>query len=301
MSFFLFPFKSLGPVCGRCELGRWHVPETLPGIWPFQSSAAPYRRVAALFGPRMVLQSFYIVTGASRGIGRALCDVLLKDPSNKVVGVGRSAPAITHPNYTHVCADLADTAGLCSGEITEKIFGSLPSAFAKAALINNAGLLDTAYVGSFDAPTFAQLMTVNSIAPALLCDAFVSKLKDAEGTKIVVNVSSGAAAKNYDGWAAYCSSKAALDRFSEVMQKEQELRQTGIRVYSVYPGIVDTDMQTHIRSGTVDNFSTLQRFKDMHASGDLWSPERSAGRILRIVDAPEQFPDVVIDVRSMAE
>ena len=65
------------------------------------------------------------------------------------------------------------------------------------------------------------------------------------GRGVLVNMSSGAATKPYEGWAAYCASKAAVDQMTRVVALEEARHD--LFAYAVAPGLVDTDMQTAIR------------------------------------------------------
>jgi benzil reductase ((S)-benzoin forming) len=87
----------------------------------------------------------------------------------------------------------------------------------KLILINNAGVLgDIAFTGNQEWIHYQQVLAVNTIAPMILCEAFVKQFQQHAAEKVVFNVSSGAANKDIEGWAAYCASKAALDRFTTV-------------------------------------------------------------------------------------
>ena len=88
--------------------------------------------------------NLYIITGASKGIGKAIAEELLKDEKTQVVGVSRTC-SIKHPNYRHQPMDFSDVEAVEHN--LQKIFLSYPEA-RKLVLINNAGVVgDIGYVG----------------------------------------------------------------------------------------------------------------------------------------------------------
>jgi benzil reductase ((S)-benzoin forming) len=105
--------------------------------------------------------------------------------------------------------------------------------------------------------------------------------------RTVLNISSGAAQRPVDGWAAYCASKAALNALSETAQKEQDLRGNGVRVWALAPGVVDTAMQAHIRTAEARQFSEAAKFAEYQAEGQLQMPGAVAERILKLLQEPD--------------
>ena len=81
-------------------------------------------------------------------------------------------------------------------------------------------------------------------------------------------------------------------------QKEQDLLGTGVKVYSLAPGVVVTAMQAHIREADNNSFSELQKFKDYKEKGELYKPEEVARRILiHFIQGEEQKP-VISSIRD---
>jgi benzil reductase ((S)-benzoin forming) len=161
-----------------------------------------------------------------------------------------------------------------------KIFISRPDA-QSLTLINNAGTLgEIGYVGELPNEHFQFVFDLNVVAPAMLMNTFLSAYSGQTGIpRTVLNISSGAAQRQIDGWAAYCASKAALNSLSETAQKEQQLRGSGMRVWALAPGVVDTDMQAHIRTAEVTQFSEAEKFAEYYAEGQLQSPAAVADKI----------------------
>jgi benzil reductase ((S)-benzoin forming) len=186
---------------------------------------------------------YYLITGASQGLGRALAEAILERPDTQVLGISRHA-TIEHPRYQHQPLDLSDI------EAVEHNLGKifLPRADAQSiTLINNAGTLgEIGYVGELPNEHFQFVFDLNVVAPTMLMNTFLSAYGHlGHIPRTVLNITSGAAQRPVDGWAAYCASKAALNSLSETAQKEQDLRGTGVHIWALAPGVVDTAMQKH--------------------------------------------------------
>jgi len=158
---------------------------------------------------------------------------------------------------------------------------------------------EIAHLGKSSNQSIRQIFAINTIAPAILMNAFVKKyiiLKEAE--KIVVNISSGAASKVIDGWSGYSASKAALNMLTQTAQNEADLDRNGIRFFAVAPGVVDTEMQLEIRNSSSEAFSSLPKFVALKENRNLSSPESLAEKIVYIIDNAEKFERVIQDVRD---
>lgn len=234
----------------------------------------------------------YFITGASKGLGKAIAEAALQRDEVKVVGIARSC-TIEHPNYQHVTLDLSDT------EAVRRFEFDFEQA-KDAVLINNAGMLgETRHFGNLDTHSFEQVFKVNVIGLGILMDSFIKKAKKGSGQFAVCNISSGAGKYPIDGWNAYCASKAAVEMLSEVAAKEMEIeRHQHIRVIALAPGIIDTGMQAQIRSASESEFSDLQRFLDYKNDGELATPKDTALKVMRILDDLKLINGVSLSVRD---
>lgn len=239
---------------------------------------------------------YFVVTGCSKGIGKALVELLLSDPTNKVLGISRSEVTFNNPCFAHIRMDL--TASGLKPEILMKIFPDDP--FDSYVLINNAGTIgDIAHFGHLSNKGIQDVLELNATVPAILMNAFVERYASTPNAKkAVVNISSGAANKTIDGWAMYSASKSAINAISLTAQEESKLSGNGIRFFALAPGVVDTDMQESIRGASEASFSQLGRFKDLKDNQKLSKPSEVAEKIIYLLDHLEEFPEVVQDVRS---
>lgn len=235
---------------------------------------------------------FYI-TGTSRGIGKSLAEIILKDEKSEVVGISRGS-SIEAPNYRHVSLDLSDL-----GAVSAFVFGE-QSGLDEVYLINNAGYLgEVATVGGRSAEDIVRSFNVNTTAPAILMNRFLAELENFSGKRAVLNVSSGAGRKSYQSWATYCAGKAALDSYSQVADDEQAGTENPIRVFSVAPGVVDTEMQAEVRAARAKSFPQKERFVDLKAKGELSDPNVVAEGLLEILQNPQNYPQCILDLREL--
>lgn len=223
-----------------------------------------------------------IVTGDSRGLGAALA-AQLSEAGAEVLGISRTSGA---------AVDLSDpgalTAWLDGGELAAFLDGA-----SDIVLINNAGTVaPSELVGQADPAAIVAAVNLNVAAPLLLTDA-VLRLRP-EGAKVrVAHISSGAGRHAYPGWAVYCATKAALDLHAQALASEN---QAGVRVASIAPGVVDTDMQGDIRAS--DGFPLRDRFVTYKQEGRLVAPGDAARQVLAIIDSPSFGEEVIADVRG---
>ena len=185
-----------------------------------------------------------LITGGSRGLGRALAEGLAAQGWKLIVDArdGRAlqtAARAIGPSVLAVPGDVADQAHR----------RDLAAAVARAGkldlLVNNAGTLGAAPLPGLDRyplGVLEQVFTTNVLAPLALIQQLLPHM--APGAAIV-NITSDAAVEAYDGWGGYGASKAALDQISAVLGAEQP----GLRVYAFDPGDMRTAMQQEAYPG----------------------------------------------------
>jgi hypothetical protein len=240
----------------------------------------------------------WIVTGASRGLGRALVDAILDRTDARVVGIARRAPqGIAADRFTFIAADLGceqDVNGLIG-----RALAALPATPDTLTLINNAGLVGPiALGGDYPAEEVVRALAVNLQTPILLANDLL-RLAPAGVPLRILSISSGAAVSVYPGWGIYGASKAGLDHFSRHLAAEQAGRANGARIVALYPGVVDTDMQADIRASSEEDFPNRARFDALKRDGALTSPTDAACRILRHIDSVDFGTETVVDIRTL--
>jgi NAD(P)-dependent dehydrogenase (short-subunit alcohol dehydrogenase family) len=171
-----------------------------------------------------------LVTGAGKGIGRAIVQRLLADAA-RVVALTRTAADLHGLQVEAIEADLADT---------DAALAQVQQHLPLDLLVNNAGITALEPFLSTSAETFARIMTVNTVAAFRLMQLFGAHRIAQGGGGAIVNVSSNAAYLGLPDHAAYCASKAALDALTRVAAVE--LGPHGIRVNSINPSVTLTPM-----------------------------------------------------------
>lgn len=197
-----------------------------------------------------------IVTGASKGLGKAIaCEIV--SGGGRVVLIVRSEAS---------AASLAQEFGASAVTLARDV--NAPDA-AEAAmeagmkrwgqvngLVNNAGMIDPiAHLAATDSAQWELTIATNLVAPYRFIRAFIAR--GAKAGKRIVNISSGAAHKPLEGWSAYCASKAGLAMLTRSVQLEYGAE--GIFAFGLIPGLVDTGMQTTIRASGVNEVSRLPK------------------------------------------
>jgi benzil reductase ((S)-benzoin forming) len=238
---------------------------------------------------------YFFITGASRGIGKAVAQLILEKPNTYVFGISRTE-SIVHHNYTHINVDLSKEAFSSSFDFP---LLKEPSAIV---LINNSGMLgQVKKIGKGNTSDIAATFRLNIIAPAILMQKFTSKYQDFNLKKTIINISSGLARYPMASWADYCASKAALDMYSLVFGEEQKKIDVNkrISIHSVAPGIVDTQMQAEIRKVPISDFENVDRFIQYKEKEQLWPPEKTATKILNLIYSSQTNNEVLLDVRQL--
>jgi NAD(P)-dependent dehydrogenase (short-subunit alcohol dehydrogenase family) len=183
-----------------------------------------------------------IVTGASRGFGKALTAALL-DRGWAVIGDARRAAELKT-----TAAELNSNRLIAlPGDVTDASHrGALIAAAIKAGplrlLVNNASRLGPSpqpALADYPASELAAVYQTNLFAPLALIQAALPALTDNAG--VIVNVTSDAAVEPYPGWGGYGSSKAALDQLSAVLAAETSAA-PAVPVYAFDPGDMRTEM-----------------------------------------------------------
>jgi NAD(P)-dependent dehydrogenase (short-subunit alcohol dehydrogenase family) len=184
----------------------------------------------------------YLITGASRGIGRAIAEKLAANDVQLLLH-GRDTVALAEvcDSINDRCArvvrlihDLAVPSGI--SDLIDQV-GKNPVDL----LVNNAGVAIVKPFCEVTSIEWEQTVGVNITAPFLLMQHFAPHMPPGSS---IVNILSIAAKTGFANWSAYCMSKFALEGCSQCVR--EELRDRRIRMINVYPAATDTHIWTHI-------------------------------------------------------
>lgn len=185
-----------------------------------------------------------IVTGGSRGIGRAVAAALLADGASVVLtGTDDARLNEARDALSASGSGLTDRVMVSRTDVrreleVDALMTAAVSRFGGVdILINNAGIGDFAEVAAMTSDQWHRVIDTNLTGVFYCCHAAIPHLK-ARGGGWIINVSSLAGKNPFVGGAAYCASKAGLNAFAEALMLE--VRHEGIRVSTVMPGSVRT-------------------------------------------------------------
>jgi len=244
-----------------------------------------------------------ILTGASRGLGRAMAEQLLAPHALLLTMSRRPRAELTARASSSGAAleqwsiDLSD--GAAAAARLEQWLSECSGPFASAHLINNAALAGTPrLLADSESGSLAAVLRVGLEAPLLLSGAFLRATRDWNIPRKILNISSGAGRKPLPGATAYCAVKAGLDHMSRGIAAEEALIPNGAKVVSLAPGVIDTDMQTELRDANPHDFPPQPHFADMKLTGQLASPNAAARRVLGYLNRADFGSNSVADVRD---
>jgi len=177
-----------------------------------------------------------VVTGASYGLGKSICEKLLQN-NFKVYGISRTEPAISNSNLTWIKADLYNDLNIISlvHKITEKKID---------LLVNNAGTHVEEAALSFSQENFHKIFDLNFIAPIRITKSLSTKLING----LIINISSTSDRFAEVGSGLYCASKSALNIYFDAVALENKK----IKVLTILPDYVDTPLQHKLSDASKD-------------------------------------------------
>ena len=213
------------------------------------------------------LRPLALVTGASRGIGAAVARALA--PGHDLLLGGRDTSTLEAlarelPGARPWPVDLTDSAAVAEAA------GGIERL---DVLVHSAGVGLLGTVAETPAATWRQQFEINVVAVAELTRLLLPALRAARGRVVLLNSGAGLTARA--GWASYAASKFALRAFADALRAEESGH--GVRVTSLHPGRVDTEMQRGVVAHEGGEYRPEAYLR----------PESVAGAVLLAVTAPD--------------
>ncbi len=206
----------------------------------------------------MHTENLAIVTGASKGIGKALGQRLLSQMPVLFIAKDNmdalSEQLSAHPNFFSLELDLT---AKDMAEQLDNWFNDNGRDFRVSYLIHNAGILEVCKLRDVTQQQLIDSFSINTFAPILINQLLINKNKFATTAKVLYITSSAARleyGRIFAGLSLYSSTKAAMNEIALIEKREFELFDSAknILVGRAYPGVVDTDMQSYLQKNLPD-------------------------------------------------
>ena len=220
-----------------------------------------------------------LVTGASSGIGRALCELLVARGAH-VLGVTRRPGALS-PDVAPIVADLTQR---------EQVTGIFHGLGKIDALVNCAGVAYLSHISDGNPADWEEMWRVNVMALALCCQLSLGHFPAAGGR--IVNVSSLSGHRVPPSGGFYSPTKFAVRALSDALRSELKASGSPVQVACVSPGYVDTPLLDDYFRGREATLSQTR------AAMKMLDPEDVAWAILGILEAPAHVEIADILIRS---
>jgi NAD(P)-dependent dehydrogenase (short-subunit alcohol dehydrogenase family) len=249
-------------------------------------------------------QHLTILTGASRGMGLAMAEQLIA-AGHDLLGISRS--------HNDALGQQATAKGVrceqwpqdltrpetAATKLESWLAAKDGNAYGSVTLINNAAVITrVAPLGAIPATELADAMRADLEAPLLLTSAFLRGTQAWKARRKVLNISSGLGRRAMASQAPYCAAKAGMDHFTRCVALEEAGKPNGAKVCSLAPGVIDTDMQAHLRGSDASQFPDIGNFIGLKEKGMLTSPAEAAARVLAFLARPDFGANPVADVRD---
>lgn len=232
---------------------------------------------------------YYIITGASRGLGEAIAKKLLG--KNTMVYCLSRTPCHRLTTFSeaqgyalkYVPCDLSAVS-----TANHALLGILntipPRKIESITLINNAATIEPLRpIQECDIAAIASTFNINLVSPVVYTSTFIRTFQDLKAAKKIVNISSTGSQRAYGGLSCYIGSKAGLSQFTKVIQEEQKREKFPVEMILFESGSLDTHMQDKIALVPEERFAWVQRFREMKKQGLLRSVDSAADHVISLV------------------
>lgn len=234
-----------------------------------------------------------VITGTSKGLGASIAELCIEQGMH-VFGISRHTNKTLERlainakgSYQHYTCNLVNV------EQVEKVFTIIADQLFKkqtesVCLINNAGTVTPIDIAeNHTVEALHSHVHVNLISTMITTGMFLKKAQKAKTPLIVANVTSGAAERSVYGWSAYSATKAGVNRYTESVALEQEQLKTNNKIVLFDPSIMDTDMQSEIRSSSKEAFLDVEKFQQYKTENSLRDTNTVAKVLVAMLIDPE--------------
>ncbi|WP_067572018.1 SDR family oxidoreductase [Nocardia acidivorans] len=218
-----------------------------------------------------------LITGASRGLGAAIARALA--PTHRLL-LGARTPEALEP----ILRELPDATGW-PVQLTdyEAVAAAAESIERLDVLVHNAGVADLGTIADSSVAQWRNTLEANLIAVSELTRVLLPALRAAHGHVVLIN--SGAGLRANPGWGVYAASKFALRAFGDALRLEEP----DLRVTSIHPGRIDTDMQRELVAGEQREYRP----------SEFLTPETVAWTVRNAIETPRDAHPTEIVLRPI--
>ncbi len=249
---------------------------------------------------RYAMERVFLVTGASKGIGRSITIGMAKK-GFVLIGLARNSDELEslnmeikqyNPKSTCIACDMGNLDDINkSAEIILENYSHLSGIIHNAGTIHPVRGIFESDIHSWNRSISVNLCGVQSLTSNL------QKLIGGNMPTRITTISSGASRKAVHGWSSYCVSKAGLDMWTMCLAEEGINH--NISAVAVAPGIVDTGMQEEIRNSDINSFPALNDFIEFKRGGDLSNPDEVAAKLIPIFTGEIGENGQRLDIRNL--
>ncbi|TFZ40799.1 SDR family NAD(P)-dependent oxidoreductase [Soehngenia longivitae] len=220
---------------------------------------------------------YVLITGASNGLGRSLARTI-NDEDKVLILIARNQFKLnklkSELNKERNQKILAYPFDLSNFENVDDLMNNIILQFNhkddfKITLINNASTIHPiTTVDLLEEKDIRSNLTINILSPALIISKLI-KFANLNSRQLkIINISSGAYKQPIGSWSLYCTSKAAIQMYLEVTLLENNSN-SNLKILSIDPGVMDTEMQESIRNSESTGFSKKNDFIDLYRENKL--------------------------------
>ncbi|WP_052350380.1 (S)-benzoin forming benzil reductase [Paenibacillus gorillae] len=241
---------------------------------------------------------YFIITGTSRGIGEAIAEQLIssehflfcisRERNEKLLNKSKN---IEYHDFDLQYIDQIE-------DLLNRIFDAIDISSAEGVyLINNASMISpVSFINNAMVKDITGNINVNLIAPIIFTSLFIARTENYQIEKRIINISSASAKNHHPGMSLYSAAKAGLDVFSQCVGLEQNHSKAPVGIVSIWPGMIDTNLQREARNQDKATFPSADIFEMVKENGMLTSPEETAKQIIDCLFKKDFKNGEVVDI-----